>query len=1107
MANPPAEDDVTYSNDPNAWAVAAGRPAPTPMASAPKPSGDFWIGTSSVTPSQEAEYREGQYKQLRSSGFTEEEARAKSGFMPPAAQAAAPATPGGIVFAQQPGGLGNMQLTMPVYVPAHERRLVSPQRQQEEQNAYEGQREAIAGENAAIGGVQDAERNLAQAQGGVSAATAQGWAGVAERADKAAQEAEARQKNSGKSFDDWQKKMDAFSEALSKQEVDPNRLWNNASTGSKITWSLARVLGGLAQGMMRTPTNQVADQIEARIRADVDAQKANYQVKRGRLSDMENLWTLARQHTNDDNQTHALAVNYGMEAAKARINQLVSAAGTPVAAAYGEKLAAELGVKQAENTERSAATHTQAVQRGIAENPFVEGGYAGGGGGKTDFKNVFFDPNSGQYYEARSEDDKKQLSKATQLVGRIRAASDRYTQALKNLNAAEKLAGKVDMDSDAMSEARAAHIALLDDVREANTEGGVIREGLIKSGVYEHSILSPTQLTGNPAKQMDVINDRVKNLQRNVMETLAPIPVVSVPQPVGSRPKTVPTGQNRENPSPVPGTFQAAGAKASGGAVYAGAREGGGMVDPFQADEGLHMTDDGRAFYAIEAPPPTASLSGPMPQYAVANPVSYEAGVAAGRAAVEPNPGAYKAGADAGRAASKAKTAPKQRKMTPEEMNAEADRLIAATQAQKEAALAEGPAVKRLAAGTPSTNYETELTEGAKPGYEVWRARVAPGDPGLDYDYAGAYAAGEGRGSSGHMTDEFKKPNHPTFSDESMYARYEPGSAGSWNGETYVPAKGASPVWLRQYMAQADQDGVLRPSEAQYMAQYVPAREDGGPVKGSDEKAALRRAYLLGRAHSMEQFTTGQAVPFAYGGAPRKGEELVDDDPTAPRFRRVPVPGAAAGKLERADLDQPMPERLSMVAPAAPPAMVAVSGSQPVPVVVPKRGALSPPTVEESRSLQGPSEVIVPAPTPAPAPAPVQARTPVVVMKPAPAQPGLFTRVGNTARNVAGKVGNAAVAAKDYVDSGLGRVGQGIADTAGDVVEFVAPSPSVAQQAPPAPPRYAPPTAAQYSGYLPTDEAKNQASYASGGAIRGAEHPMAKVSAIRRFAEKSKKKA
>lgn len=70
---------------------------------------------------------------------------------------------------------------------------------------------------------------------------------------------------------------------------------------------------------------------------------------------------------------------------------------------------------------------------------------------------------------------------------------------------------------------------------------------------------------------------------------------------------------------------------------------------------------------------------------------------------------------------------------------------------------------------------------------------VDPNFTGNDYDYRGYFAKygpvqlGEGQ----HLTDEFKMPSHPTFSNESQYG--QPGTpgapyAGSWKGEEYTPS-------------------------------------------------------------------------------------------------------------------------------------------------------------------------------------------------------------------------------------------------------------------------------------------------------------------------------
>jgi len=62
-----------------------------------------------------------------------------------------------------------------------------------------------------------------------------------------------------------------------------------------------------------------------------------------------------------------------------------------------------------------------------------------------------------------------------------------------------------------------------------------------------------------------------------------------------------------------------------------------------------------------------------------------------------------------------------------------------------------------------------------------------PYSDSLDYDYYSYYKNGDLKGSiSNHFTDMYKRPNHPTFSNESLYSIPEnPG--GMWKGNTYIP--------------------------------------------------------------------------------------------------------------------------------------------------------------------------------------------------------------------------------------------------------------------------------------------------------------------------------
>lgn len=87
-------------------------------------------------------------------------------------------------------------------------------------------------------------------------------------------------------------------------------------------------------------------------------------------------------------------------------------------------------------------------------------------------------------------------------------------------------------------------------------------------------------------------------------------------------------------------------------------------------------------------------------------------------------------------------------------------------------------------------NYDTKLSASEENKFASWKKRYAPKDSGKDYDLRGAFKAGlKPDKNTGHWPDTFKKPNHPTFSVESKYAKDEPSKAGTWKGETYIPPK------------------------------------------------------------------------------------------------------------------------------------------------------------------------------------------------------------------------------------------------------------------------------------------------------------------------------
>jgi hypothetical protein len=112
--------------------------------------------------------------------------------------------------------------------------------------------------------------------------------------------------------------------------------------------------------------------------------------------------------------------------------------------------------------------------------------------------------------------------------------------------------------------------------------------------------------------------------------------------------------------------------------------------------------------------------------------------------------------------------------------------------------------------------------------FRDWKQRFAPNDSGEDYDLRGAFKAGfQPDPETGHWPDVYKKPNHPTFSNQSIYAKDRPDLAGSWNGDTYVPAQQTQ---QRIADAFAASEGMQEPSQALYEAKHRRAQQ-GQPVE------------------------------------------------------------------------------------------------------------------------------------------------------------------------------------------------------------------------------------------------------------------------------------
>ena len=73
-----------------------------------------------------------------------------------------------------------------------------------------------------------------------------------------------------------------------------------------------------------------------------------------------------------------------------------------------------------------------------------------------------------------------------------------------------------------------------------------------------------------------------------------------------------------------------------------------------------------------------------------------------------------------------------------------------------------------------TATHNTKLSPKEEKAFMAWADKTGKIKDLYDYDLRGFWKSGAGTAENGHGTDTFKKPNHPTFSDQSIYAQKYP---------------------------------------------------------------------------------------------------------------------------------------------------------------------------------------------------------------------------------------------------------------------------------------------------------------------------------------------
>lgn len=87
-------------------------------------------------------------------------------------------------------------------------------------------------------------------------------------------------------------------------------------------------------------------------------------------------------------------------------------------------------------------------------------------------------------------------------------------------------------------------------------------------------------------------------------------------------------------------------------------------------------------------------------------------------------------------------------------------------------------------------DFNTQLSPEDETKFQAWAKANGRDRDTFDYDLRGAWKDNAQEAGNGHLPDTWKKPNHPTFSQESQYSspdrrggRWVEGKGGKWQFE------------------------------------------------------------------------------------------------------------------------------------------------------------------------------------------------------------------------------------------------------------------------------------------------------------------------------------
>lgn len=136
-------------------------------------------------------------------------------------------------------------------------------------------------------------------------------------------------------------KDDTLFQAFADKKIDPNRIFKDQSTGSKIGMGIAMVLSGMGSGVTGQP-NMAAQMLKETVDRDVAAQAAD-------KSGAETAWKMNREALGSDLAASLATQNQAYTAMKYKLQEAASQAASPAILARAGQAGALIDQKIAEN--------------------------------------------------------------------------------------------------------------------------------------------------------------------------------------------------------------------------------------------------------------------------------------------------------------------------------------------------------------------------------------------------------------------------------------------------------------------------------------------------------------------------------------------------------------------------------------------------------------------------------------------------------------------------------------------------------------------------------------------------------------------------------------